>query len=275
MARHERHTAPLRSKLGVLETYQEQEPHLIEAEWRGRRWAYSQAQARRLLTDSVILELHEAMFAPLLDWAGQPRTVDVGPGGRVDVPFTHVREELRKLAGDFDAWVSAAGPDPTFEALANMLADLHHRFQWVHPFLDTNGRTGRVLDHFVLWSCFGLASGSMETSPVLVYFPDAAQQDEYYDGLLEADLQRPARLRAYYACRLEKALSPVFTVHWWDGVKTTTCVAIHENADVATEDARARSAKDPDHLYRVLGEGGAIVARALRGRLVDEGGNEK
>lgn len=159
------------------------------------------------MSDFAILEMHAAMFAPLLDWAGRPRTEDVGPGGKVEVPFTRVREELRKLADDFAAWLNAAGQDPTLEDLANLLADTHHRFQWVHPFLDTNGRTGRVLDHFILWSSFGLASGSLETSPVLVYFPDETQSDEYYEGLVEADLQRPMRLRAYYTGRLEEALS--------------------------------------------------------------------
>ncbi len=130
-----------------------------------------------------------------------------------------------------------------------------------------------VLDHFILWSCFGLVSGSLETSPVIVYFPDERSEDEYYEGLLEADLYRPERLRSYYAERLEKALTPVFTVHVWDGMKTTTCVAIHENPDAAAEDARRRSETDDAGLYRVLGAGGRIVVRAFRGRLVDEDGN--
>jgi len=26
--------------------------------------------------------------------------------------------------------------------VANVIADAHHRFQWIHPFKDTNGRTG-------------------------------------------------------------------------------------------------------------------------------------
>lgn len=147
------------------------------------------------------------MFSPLLEWAGRPRLVDVGPGGKVAVRFTEVREELRKLAGDFNAQLSLASEDPTLEQLANLLADTHHRFQWIHPFLDTNGRTGRVLDHFVLWSVFGLAGSTLETSPVIVYFPDRQQEDEYYQGLNEADLHRPERLRAYYVDRLQSALA--------------------------------------------------------------------
>jgi tetratricopeptide (TPR) repeat protein len=196
VSRHSRRTAPLDSKLGVLATYDEQEPHLIAAEWRGRVWVFAQATDRRPLTDIAILELHDAMFAPLLDWAGRPRTKDVGPGGKVEVPFARVREELRKLGDDFDTWRAAIGEDPTLEQIAGVVADAHHRFQWIHPFLDTNGRTGRVLDLFVLWSSFGLASGSMETSPVIEYFPDGDREDGYYRGLLEADLHRPGNAKA-------------------------------------------------------------------------------
>jgi Fic family protein len=124
-----------------------------------------------------------------------------------------VCEELCKLAHDFTAQWSAAGEDPTLEDLANLLADVHHRFQWIHPFLDTNGRTGRVLGYFILWSAFGLAGTSLEASPVIVYFPDERNEKEYYEGLVEADLHRPDRLGVYYAGRLERALTPVFTVH--------------------------------------------------------------
>ena len=273
MSRHDRKTVPLDTKLGVLDTYEAQEPHLIEAEWRGRKWAFRQSQHRRALTDSVVLDLHEAMFGELLEWAGCPRSDDRGPGGKVPVPHHRVREELRKLCDDFAAWVAAAGVDPTIEQVATALADTHHRLQWIHPFADTNGRTGRALDHFILWSCFGLASKSIETSPVLVYFPDEGHEDAYYNGLVESDLHRPEALRAYFLERLERALSPVFTVHWWDGVKTTACVAIHDHQDAAIADARARSARDPAHLYRVLGEGSRVVARAIGGKIVDEDGD--
>ncbi len=271
MARQERRTSPLDSKFGVLETFEEQKNHLIAAEWRGRSWVFEQAELRRPFTDDVILDLHSAMFAPLLEWAGQTRTADVGPGGKVNVPFHRVREELRKLADDFGARFAALGDDPTVEEMAIVLADTHHRFQWIHPFTDTNGRTGRVLDHFVLWSSFGLVAGAM-TSPILAYFPDATRENEYYEGLLEADLYRPERLHRYYCERLEDALKPVFTVHWWDGAKTTTCVAIHKSEAAAVEDALHRSTNDPHHQFRVLGEGGHIVARFAAGRLLNPDG---
>lgn len=270
MARGERRTKPLDTKAGRLDHYDDQEPLLVDAEWRGRRWAFTQTGSGRLLTDAVVLDLHREMFEPLFDWAGGTRTTAIGPGGVEHIPSHEVRLELRKLGDDFAAWM-AAGADPSLEELASVVARAHHRFQWIHPFQDTNGRTGRVLDHFVLWVCFRLASRSLETSPVIVYFPDAEREDGYYDGLADADNGRPEALAAFYLERLEVALRPVYTVHCIEG-RGSTCVAIHDSADEATDDAVALSKGDPAHLYRVLGAEVRVVALAMGGRVVDEDG---
>ncbi len=274
MARQERRTTPLLSKFGPLQTFEEQEPHLIGAEWRGRKWAFAQAQTGTSLSDVGILDLHNAMFEPLLTWAGQSRTEDVGPGGKVQVPYYRVRLELRKLADDFAAWMAVAGRDPTLQEIASIVADTHHRFQWIHPFVDTNGRTGRVLDHWVLWSSFALCGQSMEASPIIEYFPSAVEEDNYYEGLNEADLHSPQRLRAFYLARLEHALTPVFTIHWWDGANRTSCVAIHDSLDSAVDDLIRCSKEDPTHRFVLRGEGGYTVVYALGGKLVNLNGLE-
>jgi len=49
---------------------------------------------------------------------------------------------------------------------------------------------------------FGLHADSLETSPSIEYFPTVSHEDEYYEGLLEADLDRPERIRAFYLERL-------------------------------------------------------------------------
>jgi len=110
----------------------------------------------------------------------------------------------------------------------------------------------------------------METSPVILYFAKEGLREEYDDALLEAHLRRPERLRAYYVERLEKAFAPVFTVHRSEAAHAARCVAIHENADAAIADARGRSSSDAPQTYRVLGEGGRVVASAIGGRLVDD-----
>jgi fido (protein-threonine AMPylation protein) len=127
----------------------------------------------------------------------------------VHVPAHEIRIELRKLADDLQTWVATTwgSGEPELDTLAHIVADAHHRFQWIHPFRDTNGRTGRVLDHGLLWATFALAGETPEASPIIEYFPDAASEDAYFEGLLEADLGRPDRLRRYFKERIEAAIS--------------------------------------------------------------------
>ena len=143
-------------------------------------------------TDHDILDLHAAMFGDFLDWAGTTRRDDRGPGGRVAVSWADVRIQLRNLALDLAAWVGDPATMDTAD-VANVIADAHHRFQLIHPFKDTDGRTGRVLDHYILWVTFGLHADSLETSPSIEFFPTESHENEYYEGLLEADLDRPER----------------------------------------------------------------------------------
>jgi len=209
MARRARQTRPLATRSGILQAFVEIEPLLIEGELRGRRWAHQRAvpgvrgEAPR---DADLFELHEAMFAEVLTWAGRPRNDARGPGGVEHAAAHMIRVEMRNLAEDLRAWIAAAGDAPTVATLGALLAHAHHRFQWIHPFEDTNGRTGRVLDHYLLWVTFGLATPDLASSPVLMYFPTSAYEDQYYDGLAEADNYRPEPLRAYYADRLQNAI---------------------------------------------------------------------
>jgi fido (protein-threonine AMPylation protein) len=187
---------------------------LTEGEVRGRVWIHENARSAtsqvRAPLPEEIFELHRVMFGSVFDWAGTPRTADHGPGGIVHVRWPHVREELHKLAGDAAAWVSSMACSDV-RAIAGVVADFHHRFQWIHPFPDTNGRTGRVLDLLLLWRTFSLAGEALETSPMLEYFPDDEHEIEYYDGLTEADNHRSSRLRTYYEERIASAMEALPT----------------------------------------------------------------
>jgi fido (protein-threonine AMPylation protein) len=213
VSRQNRRTESLETQQGVLTSYEEIEPVLSAAEARGRAlvfdWARSTAETVWTPTDIDLLDLHHTMFETVFDWAGRTRVDARGPGGVVHVATHEIRIELRKLADDLHAWVAASWNEgePDLGTIAAHIADAHHRFQWIHPFQDTNGRTGRVIDHGLLWATFGLAGATPDESPIIEYFPDPGSEDAYFEGLLEADLGRPDRLRDYYRERVEAAAS--------------------------------------------------------------------
>jgi fido (protein-threonine AMPylation protein) len=205
MARQRRHTEPLETLRGTLTDYAEIERSLLECEYRGRAWISHRAQTAALLLtydDHEIRTLHRAMFGELLPWAGQFRTDDRGPGGKVPVPWHQVPVAVKTFTDDLKVWVETLPTDPSLAQIADIVADAHHAFQKIHPFRDTNGRTGRVLDLFLLWITFGFKGDSPTSSPIIEPFPTAAEEDEYYEGLQEADEHRPRRLRRYYLARI-------------------------------------------------------------------------
>jgi fido (protein-threonine AMPylation protein) len=204
MARQRRRTQPLDTLQGQLTDYGEIERHLIDGEMKGRAWVFAQTKIapRSVPDDAAICALHREMFSGLLSWAGEFRKVDVGPSGLVNVRWFEVPTEMRKFGGDLAAWVAGLPSDPSVNQLAEVMADAHHRFQWIHPFEDTNGRTGRVLDLYLLWVTFGLAGADVTTSRLIEPFPTEIEETEYYDGLAEADAYRPDRIRGYYTARI-------------------------------------------------------------------------
>ena len=209
MARTRRETRPLETVLGTLTEFSEIDPHLIDGEIKGRAWTFARARTARASTptDDDVRDLHRAMFDGFLPWAGEFRRKDVGPGGILNVPWPEVPIWMRNFGDDLKAWVDALPADPSVTEIGRVVADAHHRFEFIHPFEDTNGRTGRVLDLYLLWVTFGLANTEMGASPIIDPFPSEDEEEEYYSGLLEADNYRPEKLQGYYTKRIFHAVS--------------------------------------------------------------------
>ncbi|MBI6883214.1 Fic family protein [Pseudomonas putida] len=121
-----------------------------------------------------IKNLHSLVLRGIDDAeAGRYRSENVVISGASTIPpdFLHLNEEMTKL---IDWYVSASEMHPVERA-----AELHTRFVEIHPFVDGNGRTGRLLMNFEL-----MKSG---------YPPAIIQKEErlaYYDALDKACVTR-------------------------------------------------------------------------------------
>lgn len=122
-------------------------------------WVYSQAteQAGELLTITEVRHVHRLAMTPVWDVAPHPLATDseapgnwrqhdiqTFPGGMQPPPYPDVPSWMRD-------WVDVVcqlqrGGSPIAEAVARA----HARFERIHPFLDGNGRTGRLLSNLVL-----------------------------------------------------------------------------------------------------------------------------
>lgn len=155
-------------------------------------WVYNHAAAgqpsrRDLVTVSDIRRIHEIAMSPA--WSA-PSITEVQP----ERPGQFREHEIRRFAGGMTPpswplvpamvrdWVDEVNAAATVlrkrggEPLPEMLARIHARFEQIHPFVDGNGRVGRLLLNLLL---------------VRLGYPPAVilkqHRDEYLAGLRRAD----------------------------------------------------------------------------------------
>lgn len=97
------------------------------------------------LTESDIFELHQHLLKKIDDVnAGRYRTVAVRIAGSTVVMPNPVK--VPELMNDFLIWLTSANSDPAVK----IAADAHYRLVSIHPFVDGNGRTARLLMNLLL-----------------------------------------------------------------------------------------------------------------------------
>ncbi len=153
-------------------------------------WVYGQAagsdgqQPDGIISLQEVREIHYTAMEPVWSVAPHPHATDDEapgsfrrheikkfPGGMTPPPWTEVDHLMRD-------WVSMADrlTSSSEAPLAERLAELHNRFERVHPFLDGNGRTGRLALNLVL--------GRLGYPPAIIYKRD---RDRYLQAMRRAD----------------------------------------------------------------------------------------
>ncbi len=159
------------------------------------RWVYGQALEPgawtdgQLLTMTEVREVHRMALAPVWGVAPHPdateretpgslREHDIQPfpGGMVPPPFVEVPAALSTW---LDELTDVAGQVRPIEALASV----HGTFERIHPFLDGNGRTGRLLLNLMLVR--------LGYAPAIIYTRD---RDRYLRALRSTDAGDPGPL---------------------------------------------------------------------------------
>lgn len=125
-------------------------------------WVYGQATkpgwtSDKLLTITEVRQVHKRAMAPVWEIAPHPDALpgeEPGNWRKHDIrPFTRgmrppVHTDVPSLMSD---WVAHTGGAPDKSApVAEVMAERHAAFERIHPFLDGNGRAGRLLMNLVL-----------------------------------------------------------------------------------------------------------------------------
>jgi Fic family protein len=122
----------------------------------------------------VILSLHKMLISNIRDdIAGRFREGNeyVRVGNYIAPPPTEVIERLEQMLVNYNA--------DTEQNIIKRIARLHLTFEHTHPFVDGNGRIGRVINNYVL-----IREGFV---PINIKFID---RRKYYDAFKEFDLSK-------------------------------------------------------------------------------------
>lgn len=78
------------------------------------------------------------------EWVGKYRNVGVSVGGRLCPHYSEIPCRMEKWILEIQEWQAGWEKFPEIQNLA-FLADFHYEYEFIHPFVDGNGRSGRAV----------------------------------------------------------------------------------------------------------------------------------
>jgi Fic family protein len=135
-------------------------------------------------THHFIKQLHQLVVGELSDEGdrtpGAYRTWNVEISKSAHTPPDHI--QVQSYMDEFIEFINQDGADK-YDLLKTAIA--HHRFTWIHPFGNGNGRVVRLLTYALMIKYgFNVKDGKI-INPTAVFCND---RDKYYEHLSEADL---------------------------------------------------------------------------------------
>lgn len=111
-------------------------------------------QKDKKISPDLILELHKVSFGWIFPkWAGKLRVIQVAFSGKEAPPFYQLSELVMNFCRDTEERISHLSNQEkenfVLEVVA-LLAWFQHKFVFIHPFQDYNGRTARMLTILIL-----------------------------------------------------------------------------------------------------------------------------
>lgn len=148
-------------------------------------------QKKHELSEEFIKDLHKIILTNIDDLqAGVYRTTNVRILGSIHIPPSPIK--IPTLMTEFLNWYNANRYQLSIPELA---AFVHYHFVCIHPFIDGNGRTSRLLMNLVL-----IQNGY---PPAVILNVD---RKKYYKVLKQADLDKPIDFLNFVGRSIERSL---------------------------------------------------------------------
>jgi len=158
----------------------------LEIEGVKRVWDFVLRECKKAkipITTSFIKKLHEIGFAWIFPKdGGRFRKVEVAVSDHIPSRYYLVPQFMDSYCKDLAErlkHLSSLDQAGFLEELVSLLTWAHHRFLWIHPFKDYNGRVGRLLINVILLN--------LDLPPIELKVETKAGRKRYIQALKNAD----------------------------------------------------------------------------------------
>lgn len=158
----------------------------LEIEGIKKAWDFvlKKRRKRRLpLTAKFIKETHKVAFGWIFpDLGGSYRKIEVKVSKHTPPKFYLIPQLMEGFTKDLQTRIKHLPKieDEVFlEKLIELLAWAHHRFLWIHPFWDYNGRIARLLNNLILLN--------LDLPPIELEVETVSKRKTYVGALQQAD----------------------------------------------------------------------------------------
>lgn len=181
---------------------------LLEIEGTKRAWDFVM---ERLVAGKInfspdfIQQIHKVGFGWIFpEMAGRFRKIDVMVSNYVPPKFYLVDQLMVNFSRDLKIRLKYLPKieSPKFiDELITLLAWAHHRFLWIHPFADYNGRIGRLLNNMILLS--------LNLPPVELKVETKIGRKIYIEALAKADSENYIGLEKLIRSAIKEAIKEI------------------------------------------------------------------
>jgi Fic family protein len=162
---------------------------------------------RLLISPESLKKIHEVGFGWIFpEFGGKFRQIDVTVSNHLPPKFYQVPQLMLDFTDDLKIRIENLPKidDAGFiNELISLLAWTHHRFLWIHPFQDYNGRIGRLLINVILLK--------LNLPPIELKVETKLGRQKYIKALKTADQGEYSGLLKLIKSAFEEALKEVST----------------------------------------------------------------
>ena len=180
----------------------------LEIEGTKRAWDFviDQFSKNKInIIPSFIQEVHKIGFGWIFPaMGGKFRKIDVTVSKHIPPKFYLIPQLMTDFTKDLKTRIKhlpKIDNSSFVSELTALLAWAHHRFLWIHPFQDYNGRIGRLLNNIILLN--------QDLPPIELKVETASGRKKYVEALQKADGSDYSKLEKLIRSAIEESIKEI------------------------------------------------------------------